>query len=778
MTTNAFAPFIRHPLSAAAAIVCAFAAQAQTSPAAPSDGDQSVEKVVVTAQKREQAAIDVPASVATVNAERLSRSGAVRLEDYAAQMPGMSVTAVSRGFSSVVLRGISTGISQPTPGTAFYIDEAPIGSITAYATGSTLTPDLDPYDLRRVEVLKGPQGTLYGAGAVGGLLRYVTQPADTQRLGGMVSIGTHRISEGGNGHEARGSLNLPLVRDKVGLRISVLDRNDAGYIDDPQRGLKDVNKATTRAARVALDVKITPDWALQAWGLTQRFRADGLGIQDMNLIRTAGAADQLTPTTGELQHSSTVPEKQGTDFDVFNLTLKGRAGGFDLVSSTTYQKVGADVTVDATPSLGALYSTILASLKLPMTLGGQTHQIIDTKRWSQEFRARSTALGERLSYEGGLIFNKEDSTNRLPPENMFVLPGMGPLPTLPSVPLPAPLPDNLTRFNGPLFNAMLGVAYKEYSLFGNATYSVTPHLDLTAGLRFSHVDQHFTQNYQPSIVIRAPGTVFEEDQTIRKTTYLLSAIYKVDDKTAVYGRVASGFRSGGPSALPASVASPTIGGPTFNPDTLTSYELGYKAALAGGKASIEAAVFQTDWKNIVVQRGDTINGATYQHFVNAGDAKVQGAEATLLLFPTRGLTLRATAAYTDSRLTQDAPLASGKDGDRMPFVPKWTASLAADYRFPMAGHSAWVGGAIGYIGERRSDFSGVSDVTNVPSYTTLGLNAGIEVGQVRVTVYGKNLTDERGLNHVNTLNRILAPNVVSAGVIQPRTFGIHLAYRF
>ena len=778
MKSEARTRFIRHPLSAAAALVCAVAAQAQTSPPAPSDADQSVEKIVVTAQKREQAAIDVPASVATVNAERLNRSGAVRLEDYAAQMPGMSVTAVSRGFSSVVLRGISTGISQPTPGTAFYIDEAPIGSITAYATGSTLTPDLDPYDLRRVEVLKGPQGTLYGAGAVGGLLRYVTQPADTQRLCGMVSIGTHSIHQGGNGHEARASVNVPLVADKVGLRISLLDRDDAGYIDDPQRGLKDVNRATTRAGRIALDVKITPDWSLQAWALTQRFRADGLGIQDMNLVRTAGAPDQLVPTTGELQHSSAVAEKQGTNFDIFNATLKGRLGEFDIVSSTTYQKIGSDVLVDATPSLGALYSTVLGSLGMPLTLGGQTHQIVDTKRWSQELRARSSALGERLSYEAGLIFNKEDSNNRLPPENMFMLPGMTALPALPSVPLPAPLPDNLSRFNGPLFDARLGVAYKEYSLFGNATYSVTPQLDITAGLRYSRVDQHFTQDYQPSIVIRAPGVVFDEDQAIRKTTYLLSAIYKLDSKTAVYGRVASGFRSGGPSALPASLASPTIGGATFAPDTLTSYELGYKAALAGGKASVEAAVFRTDWKDIVVQRGDTINGATYQHFVNAGDARVQGAEATLLLFPVQGLTLRGTAAYTDSRLTADAPLASGLKGDRMPFVPKWTASLSADYRFPLAGHAAWVGGALGYIGERRSDFSGVADVTDVPAYTTLGLNAGIDFGRLRLTVYGKNLTDERGLNHVNTLNQVQTPNVVSAGVIQPRTFGIDLAYRF
>ena len=198
--------------------------------------------------------------------------------------PGMTLTALTRGYTSVVLRGISTGISQATPSTAYYIDEAPIGSITAYATGSTLTPDLDPYDLRRVEVLKGPQGTLYGAGAVGGLLRYVTVPADGERLGGAFSLGTNKVSEGGTGTELRGSMNIPLGSPGMGLRVSLLDRTDAGYIDDPKRGLQDVNKATTRGGRVALAWKISPDWSLQTWALTQRFRQ----------------ADEMVPNAGHI----------------------------------------------------------------------------------------------------------------------------------------------------------------------------------------------------------------------------------------------------------------------------------------------------------------------------------------------------------------------------------------------------------------------------------------------------------------------------------------------
>jgi outer membrane receptor protein involved in Fe transport len=751
--------FERKAVAAAASLLCALALPA-TAQEAAKDGDyQSVEKVVVTAQKREQAAIDVPASVSTVSAERLQRSGAVRLEDYAAQVPGLSITALSRGFTSVVLRGISTGISQATPSTAYYIDDAPIGSITAYATGSTLTPDLDPYDLRRIEVLKGPQGTLYGAGAVGGLLRYVTVAPDPNKFGGAISVGGNKVAHGGNGYEGRVALNVPLVKDSMGLRISLLDREDAGYIDDPVRGLSDVNKAKTRGGRVAFGWTLTPEWSLLASAMTQRFTTDGIGVEDLN-----GPA--LTPATGDLQHGSSVAEKQKTGLDVYNATIKGRVGNFDLVSATTYQEINGEVTVDATRTIGATFSAALAPLGLN-NIGAQTHQLVNTKRWAQELRARSSALEDKLNYEVGLFYTKEDSTNRLPPEGLFLVPGLTPLP---------PLPGPLAAFNGPLFNAMLGVKYQEYSVFGNATYSITPQLDVTAGVRLSHDKQHFDQDYEASIAVPAP-VVFSQDVTHNKTTWLLNAIYKLAPQTALYGRVATGYRPGGPSALPAS-----IGKPSFDADSLTSYELGFKSAFAGGKASVEAAVFSTDWKDIQVQKATVSNGTTYQHFVNAGKAKSQGAEATLLLFPISGLTLRATGAYTDSHLTEDAPVVGGLSGDRMPFVPKWTGSLAADYRFPLAGVQAWVGGAVGYIGARRSNFSQQPNATDVPSYTTLGLNAGVDIDNLRVSLYGKNLTDKRGINFANTIGLATPANPIgnpyAAGVIQPRTVGVDVAYRF
>src|SRR6476659_2901824 len=198
-----FCALLSSQAGAADALPAAGAASAEaTAPEAAADADgtvageaataTSIKGVVVKAQKREQAAIEVPASVTAVDAHRLARSGATKLEDYAAQVPGMAI-ASNGGSVQVILRGISTGLSQAAPTTGVYIDEAPIGSTNNYAVGSGLVPDIDPNELEQIEVLKGPQGTLFGGGAMGGVLRYVTRTPDFDKFGGSVTLGTNEV---------------------------------------------------------------------------------------------------------------------------------------------------------------------------------------------------------------------------------------------------------------------------------------------------------------------------------------------------------------------------------------------------------------------------------------------------------------------------------------------------------------------------------------------------------------------------------------------------------
>jgi len=739
----------------AAATLGALAAMPVLAADADADKPQNSEKMIVTAQKREQMAIDVPASVTSVSADPLTRAGATRLEDYAATIPGVSVTALSRGFTSVVIRGISTGISQATPSTAYYIDEAPIGSVNAYAVGSTLTPDLDPYDLQRIEVLKGPQGTLYGANAVGGLLRYVTVAPDMTKFGGQFSLGGNRVSGGGTGSEERVAFNAP-TGDSSAVRFSAFNRIDAGYIDNPYLKETDVNRAKTTGGRAAWQWNMSPEWSLLSWAMTQRFRTGGIGAQNVN-------APDMTPQTGDLQRGTYLDENQHVNFDIANATLRGNLKDFNVVSSTTWQQIDSAVTVDQSPVFGALFG-----LPPPLGLGipgvgAATTQYVNTKRWSEEFRMGSTAFQDRLDYEGGVFWTSQNSTNRIPPQSPFL--------TASGAPLPLPLP---------IADALIASKYEEYSIFANATYAITPQWDLQGGLRFSHDTQDYTQDYKHSLLTAKP-VLIEQTQDDSKTTYLASLRYKPNADTAIYARIATGYRPGGPSALPPNIIPE--GKTSFEPDTLTSYELGYKAALANGLASIEAAVFTTDWKDIQIQTSTTTAAGTFQYFVNGGTARSRGGELTMFIYPVRGLTLRGTGAYTDSRLSEDAPAVGGLDGDRMPFVPKWTGSFAADYHWAVGnGWQAWVGGNVQYVGDRVSNFSGKTPF-NVPSYHTVGLSAGLDMGAWRLSIYGKNLSDERGVNFLNSTGLAIPGlnpygNPYAQGIIAPRTIGSDLSYRF
>ncbi len=742
-------------LSVALATAVSLAPTQAAEPTKADDYQNNLEEVIVTAQKREQSAIDVPGSVTALNAELLARGGAVRFEDYVAQIPGVSLTALSHGYTSVVIRGISTGISQATPATAYYIDEAPIGSVNAYAVGSTHTPDLDPFDLKRVEVLKGPQGTMYGAGAVGGLVHYVTVAPQPNGLAGAVALGGNSVSHGGSGHSVRAAVNVPL-NDEMALRASAFTRTDAGYIDNASTSAKRINKARTDGGRLAWNWLFNPDWSLQVWGLTQHFRADGIDAEDLT-------APGLIPVTKELQRTVNIAEIQDIKLNVGNITLRGNIGGFDLTSASTYQTFDTTTNVDQTPTFGALFALppVFGGLGIP-GLGAQTRQLVYTKRWSQELRARTKVLNDALEYEAGLFYTNEDSSNRLPPLFPFVIA------TGATFPFPIPIA-----------NAVINSKYKEISLFGNTTYSFTPKFELQVGLRSGHNKQHYEQDYKLALLTPRPVLIIQ-DESRSTTTYLVSARYKPNKSTSLYARVATGYRPGGPSALPPNII---VGGlQSFKPDTLTSYEVGVKAAFADGKASIEAAVFSTDWKDIQIQTSTQTAAGVFQYFVNGGKAKSRGAEATFSLVPVDHLTLRATAAFTDSKLTQDAPTVKGLNGDRMPFVPRWTGSLGIDYRWPdLNGWQPFVGANFSYIGDRTSNFTNnhpatIAATPRVPSYNTVGANAGVEYRGLQATLYGKNLGDSRGINFINNVG--LFGNPYTAGVIQPRTIGLDLSYHW
>lgn len=741
------------------------AADPQDGAAAPADGERTVtlKGVVVKAQKREQAAIEVPASVTAVDAKRLADAGATQLEDYSAQVPGMSI-ASNGGSTQVILRGISTGLSQAAPTTGIYIDEAPIGSTNNYAVGSGLVPDLDPAELQQIEVLKGPQGTVFGGGAMGGVMRYVTRLPDFDAFAGSVTLGTSSVAHGGNGSVARLALNMP-AGDSFALRFSAFQRKDAGYIDNPSAAsiydvdAEDINDVTTSGGRLAASWKINDSWRLDAFALSQKRKADGATWVDLN--RTT-----LAPLLGDYTHPIVVGEEGSTDLDVLNATVRGTLGSFGFTSSTTWQENDADARGDATPSFG-LY---LALVTGDPTFGVQQHQVVHTERFTQEFRLENDAFDDKLYYSLGMYYTSEDSTNRIPAFDTISL--------LTGAPKTIFIPGTTIPFPDQFVKARIDTTYRELSFFANATYTFSDKFDLQGGVRFGRDKQHFSQAY--SGLIATPNVFTEEDSTNNKFQYLLTGRYHPTANSSLYARLATGYRPGGPSAATPAVPNANF---TVNSDSLTSFELGWKTIAWDDKLSFEVAAFRTDWKDIIIQ---TSFGST-QYFVNGGKAVSQGWEATLGLTPVAGLNVRGTVAYTDAHLTEDtavlvAPgVPLGSNGDRLPFVAEWTSSLLADYTWHAFGNwTAAIGGSVNYVGERTSNYSGRAGI-DVPAYHTVNANVSLQNKHWVLSLYGKNLNGSDGIIYL--LDRALAPalqpNVgLAGGLLRPRTVGFEVTYRF
>lgn len=703
---------------------------------------KSLGAVIVTAQKREQPAIDVPASVTSLDTTSLVNAGMTQLQDYAAQIPGLSLTSIKPGEAQVTIRGITTGLSQSAPTTSIYIDEAPIGSVNAYTVGSQLVPDLDPATLNRIEVLKGPQGTLYGAGAMGGLLRYVTLDPNFQKVQGSVTIGVDSVDHGGNGTDVRAFLNLPLSSN-MALQANVFNRTEGGFIDDVN-GRKDVNTSHEKGGRVAYSWIINPNWKLDVWALTQRVHDNDNPTEDVD-------GKTLQPIYAPRTQNVYIAEPSNSALNVYNATLHGQIGNFALVSSTTYQTVNANAVGDVTPTYGALLGPLLG---IP-DLGTGISQYTRTHRFSEEVRADSSAFDDKLQYEFGVYFTHEIDSNAIP--------GIDPFLTSTGQPLDLPFQ---------LIKASIDSTYREYSGFANATYAFTSKFSVQAGVRYSSDQQTYGQNYSGLLVGPTPLIVTNGHESGDKATYLLTASYKPTDNDALYARIATGYRPGGPNAVPPPTvyAAPS----TFKPDSLTSYEIGYKSVLDGGDLSFETALFTTNWKNIQVQTSE----AGFNFFVNGGTAVSRGAEATVLFYPVNDWSIRLNGSYTDAHLTENAPLAGGLNGDELPFVPKGSGALSSEYHWAIGGGwTASIGGSVNYIGVRRSDYSLRAPV-DVPSYTTLNLDASLSRDAWQFTLYAKNLTDSDGIIWLET--RAVEPglNPYQAAIIQPRTIGLDATYRF
>ncbi|WP_162256442.1 TonB-dependent receptor [Sphingomonas sp. Root710] len=725
-------------LTATSAVAAMLAPAPASAQAAAADAESG--EIIVTAQKRSESILNVPAGVSVVSTATLEAVHATQLTDVSAYVPAFQVdSGGSAGQTTISIRGIAPIGRASTVAT--YIDEAPVGSSTSYNGGNAFQLDLLPYDVERYEILRGPQGTLYGASSMGGLLKYVmTSPSLDEfsvRAGGTL-MGVKSGSKVGGG--VRANVSGPIVQGKLGFVASYALEHTPGFIDNAATGEKDQNSVEQQSARLGLYFKPVDGLTIKVNGLWQRTKTRGNSTVPL-------ADGTLAPIYGDLQDNNLTDQP-------FRKTIKMVSGGIeyegdqvDLIAATSYTETSVSQTQDASYTYGVAFPF----LGLPSAGKSVYSYELGLKKFTQELRAQSSGKGP-LDWTIGAFYTYEDSTNFQSPSAL----------TMAGVPIPGV---------DPIFSAQLPSTYKEYAVFGNLNYSITDRFEVFGGIRYAHNKQVFSE-FATGVILPAPISLPNQKSKENVTTYSGGARFKPTSTTMVYARVATGYRPGGPN-----LAIPGVS-PTFKSDSLTNYEIGVKARTPDNMFAIDTAAFLIDWKDIQLL---TSAGGGFNYAVNGSKARSKGIEANVTVRPTAGLDLNGTLAYIHSVLAEDAPLASGLKGDRLPSIPKWSGSVSVSYTHDLtADWSGTLGAGLRLVDSRLSDLSSAPFARRLPGYAALDLNASVTDGRYTVRLFAKNVTDKRAYSSYSVLNNQATGAVtqINAAIIQPRTIGVSFDAKF
>jgi outer membrane receptor protein involved in Fe transport len=725
--------------------------------------------VVVTAEKRSVNIQQVPASVSAIKGDKLLDLGLKSLDDYSKYVPGLLIqSGGTPGQTNITLRGVAPFGPGATVGT--YINDTPLGSSNNWARATIFALDLMPYDVDRVEVLRGPQGTLYGAGSMGGLLKYVFKEADPGRYTAQAGAEVESVKNSGKlGYGVRAAINAPIVEDKLAFRASFYDQERQGYTDNVARNQQGIDDGRQYGARFA--VTFRPNEAVR---INLNAMYAGTDFDDSAFVRLdnpvahsdpGGAVFYTgTPVLGDLSQSFFNPNTFNKKTVYYAGTLNWDLNWATFTSATSWSHETTDQSQDATDTYGAYTQLFgLAPGK------GRFDLALDMKKFTQEFRLASPS-GGKVEWLLGAFYTSEDVDNQqfayVNDENNrpITTPGVAPY------------------FNPIFAYAQVPSVYKEYAVFGDVTWNLSSKFDVTGGIRYAHNKQDFSQISDGLILggyKNQPGNSAEG-----VVTWQANARYHFTDDVMAYARVATGYRAGGPNVVILNSK------PSVKSDKLISYEAGVKSTFWDGRALLNVTAFDIQWSGMQIGVSNPACGCSYLD--NGGDAYSRGLEIEGNLVPVAGLTLGYNLTYTKAQLTSNIPGAPPfiLNTYQLPDVPKWTGAVTADYNWPLNGDwTASFGGGIHFVGEEIS--GPVTDPiyspnAKNPSYATGDLHAGIDNGKLNIGVFVHNVTDERVyLNqalqtdplHVHPDGSPIV-QFLYAVPIQPRTIGISIDAKF
>jgi iron complex outermembrane receptor protein len=747
------------------ASACAFAllatspAPAQTSQDAGKAADErgtELTEVLVTATRRSERLQDVPLSISTLSQEELTSKGIVGYEGLAHETPGVVLNRASANFNNFTARGIATnGYGANLQSTvAIYLDELPISTI-----GNTTVLDTNLYDVERVEFLRGPQGTLFGSGSLAGALRILTKSPEFNEFDASAQV-DYGLTDGNALRQRYDAVvNIPLVDDKLALRVVGFSRNEEGYVDNLGTGVENSNTLVDWGGRSVLRWQVT----------------DALSLRLLASYEDSNPKDSslVNPLLGEDKRLSDRPDLFVGVLKNYNATIDYEFGGADLTSSSTWSSFDQKFFVDLAGTFGG-----------PIAFGLDAYGYQDT--FVEEMRLASKPGGKADWVIGGFYLDRRHDVDyfyRSTPEYLAAHNITG-------------LPDEYYQRQFTHFIS------HELAGFGELTYRFHDNFWVTGGMRYGSVDaQGFTEGGYNSAYLTyaifnisgplamvpiAPAVGVKADAS--KASYRASVSFRPRPTVTTYATVSTGFRTPVVNAFAGrtSVVDPTdlIIPPGASSDDLINYEIGAKGSWLSGRLSANLALYQIDWNDIQVQANrvsDSVQFAT-----NIGAARSRGLEFELQALPTERLTLRLTGSLNDANvteLTESEAAISGAVPDARLAAPHFQGTLFANYGFDLTPTAeANLSMSVQHVGSYPGSFPRVPGrpaqisptFAFTEAYTIANATFAVALDRVTVGAYVENIFDDRSISYVHPEAFIAS----RFGVVRPRTIGVRLGYDF
>jgi iron complex outermembrane receptor protein len=756
------------------------------------------DEIVVTATKRAQTIQDVPFSVNAQTEDDIQRTGSQNLEDISRNVAGLIIQNLGPGQSQVAIRGVSAGqIVRDQPGVkeqvGVYLDESVVSL-------SLFTPDLELFDLNRVETLRGPQGTLFGSGSIGGTIRYITNQPVLGEYSGMAETGVNFVEDGGTGYSGKGVVNIPLG-DTAAIRAVGYYSRLPGFIDALREDgsvTHDINDADKFGGRIALRFEPTPNIAITPRVVYQKIEADGFNRQEVfNLYANPFTTTRPPVTFGPRQQFLLRDEAYVDDFLMVDGTIEIGLGPVALTSVTSY--IDREILVSRDAS--ALTGSVSVDLGFPdagVLLPSNLRDTTDLETFTQEVRLTSD-YESRLQWLVGFFYSDVERIY----EQRLPTPGYD---AFTDLVLGAGTSDAVRNGFGPdsPFNSDLPYDIEQLAIFGEATLEFSDRTRFTAGLRYYDFEETRTITTGGLFANGDSGVVDETASDGFAPRFILS--HDVSDGVTVNLQAAKGFRLGGvndplnvPICTPEDAA--IFGGfQDYDDETLWNYEGGVK--ISKGNVTFNASGFYTDISGLQVtlDAGSCSSRITF----NVPDAHTIGAEFELGAEIAPGLDLSVSGTVLEARFDSTVVDGSGsvlgglRDGNRLASVPDFQIAATATYNFQFGGHDAFVSGSVQHVGDRITQpsdqepgagvfvsglpFGGASgadatvlDLVLEP-YQIVNINAGIDFGGVEVIAFINNATDE---NANLSFDRERGGRArLGFRTNQPRTFGVTARIRF